>query len=374
MGRISKYPITMCYKRRSFSETLSLPYSIQPLENESLYSYLIRTALAFGLSPGSFFNSFLKELGWHIGEKDIDLVVNEVQLIMLSKKLRLNYDTLYRMSLRSLSGVLFEKPVIKTSTPLVDAIKEKGTYFNGFAYKVCPLCYREFLNEVQNSKKILFKTGGLKKFWRLSFYLLCEKHEVFLLDRCPECGTPINFHKPHSEKLFGFCYKCGLNYADFPEIRVNNFTETLSTFKTLYQMLNGKFEWKNIKTFKSIAKKFEISSSLEFFSLLRNFIRISQRLLRICGYQVFELFNLNSLEVLKRFLDTFCLSESYLKEVLLKKKKFEMLSLEAKFVILNLTFKILNDYDEFINLVNHQRLKVSKGFLFKDWTGKSIFF
>jgi len=158
----------------------------------------------------------------------------------------------------------------------------------------------------------------------------------------------------------------------FPEISVSNFTGIISAFKNLYQLLNGKFEGRDIRIFKGAIKKFEISSSLEFFLLLRNFIRISQRLLRICGYQVLELFNLNSLEVLKRYLDTFRLSKSYLKEVLLKKKKFEILPLEAKFVILSLTFEILNNYDEFINLVNHQRLRVSKGFIFKDWVGKSI--
>jgi len=326
---------------------------------------LIRTALAFGLSPGSFFNSFLKDLGWKIGERDVDLLIDEKYLLILSKKLRLNYDTLYQMSLRSLSGILFEKPVIKTNTPLVDATKEKDTYFYGFAYKVCHLCYREFLKEVQNNKKIFFKTGGLKKFWRISFYLLCEKHEVFLLDRCPECGSSINFHKPHPEKLFGFCYKCGLNYAEFPEIRINSFTGILNEFKNLYQLLSSKFELRNLKAFEDIIKRFKISSSFEFFTLLRDFIMVSQRLLRIYGFLVLELFNINSLKVIKGYLEVFRQSENCLGEVLSRNNKFEMLPLEAKFIILSLTFKIFNCYDEFINLIESRKIDIAKWFLFK---------
>jgi len=33
-----------------------------------------------------------------------------------------------------------------------------------------------------------------RRSWRLAFNVLCEKHSVYLLDACPICGAPVEFH------------------------------------------------------------------------------------------------------------------------------------------------------------------------------------
>jgi hypothetical protein len=103
MGRIAKYTLLRCNKQRKIPDKVVLPYSIDPYKDESLYSYIIRIALAFGISPGSFVHSFLPEIGYTIGEIDFDVFINEDQMHILSPKFRIDFETLYNTSLRSFS-------------------------------------------------------------------------------------------------------------------------------------------------------------------------------------------------------------------------------------------------------------------------------
>ncbi len=231
MGRIAKYSLLKYNRRKETANKAVLPYPVAPYEDESLYSYIIRVALAFGISPGSFVHSFLPEIGYNIGEIDFDVSIDENQMKVLSYKFRIDFETFYKTSLRSFSGILFEKPNIKTTTPFIDALKEVSTIFTGFGYKICPLCIKESLNK--SDRKAIVKSPYLKKFWRISFYLVCPEHQLLLIDRCPECGASINFHKGYLQEIFGACYRCGLSYADFPQISCKSYPEVFKMFQTI---------------------------------------------------------------------------------------------------------------------------------------------
>jgi len=273
MGRIARYNLLRCNKRKETTNKTILPFRITPREDESLYSYVIRVALAFGVSPGSFVRSYLPEIKHNVGEVDFDVFINEDMIKVFSYRFRTDYESLYKTSLRSFSGILFEKPNPKTTTPFVDALKEVKTFFTGFGYKICPLCIIESFKN--SEKKAIIKSPHLKKFWRISFYLVCPEHQLLLVDRCPKCGASINLHKGYLKEVFGVCFRCGLSFAEFPQISCNPYPEVLEMFLTLYGVLR---EGKGMLNYLNNGQPIK---AVIYFGLLRNLIRIVQRLIKI---------------------------------------------------------------------------------------------
>src|SRR5205814_803631 len=78
-----------------------------------------------------------------------------------------------------------------------------------FGQQFCPLCLHED------------KEPYYRKRWRLAFMTCCEIHAVALLDRCPQCGSPVNFHRnelgdPNVSHAVSttHCFKCALDLSD----------------------------------------------------------------------------------------------------------------------------------------------------------------
>jgi len=365
MGRVAKYSLLRYIRQNKTANKAILPYSVAPYEDESLYSYIIRVALAFGISPGSFVHSYLPEIGYNIGEIDFDVSIDENQIKALSSKFRTDFKTLYKTSLRSFSGILFEKPNVKTTMPFIDALREVNTIFTGFGYKVCPLCIKESLNN--SERKAIIKSLYLKKFWRISFYLICPEHQLLLIDRCPECGASINFHKGYLQETFGACYRCGLFYTDFPQISCKPYPEILKTFQTLYGVLrqgNGVLSYLNGgRPVKAVV----------YFGLLRNFVRVAQRLLRIHkDYLIKCLKTEDILEIAQKYCDELGVKKELKSSVFKNKKRFEYLPVEEKLIILKICYNIFENFKKFVKTYKKE-LRLTREVLFKHWSGQVNF-
>ncbi len=57
-----------------------------------------------------------------------------------------------------------------------------------------------------------------RKYWRLAFSTICERHGCMLHDCCPECGSPVVFHRQELGKRWhweveslGFCTRCAFD-------------------------------------------------------------------------------------------------------------------------------------------------------------------
>ncbi|MDK2812418.1 MAG: hypothetical protein PWQ78_628 [Petrotoga sp.] len=364
MGRLAKYSIIKVLgKRDQIWDTL--PFVVKPESEESLYSYLIRISLGYGIAPGAFVNNYLPEIKGIIGAKDIDIYLSEEHIRKISSKFRLSFEELYRTSLRSLNGVLFSQPNVITTTPFVDALSEKNTFFLGYGYKVCPVCLKEWLiNNNRKNKKLLFITPPIKKFWRLSFYLVCPLHKTLLIDRCPQCKSPLNYHKLHDINSHPACFKCGSSYYDFPKVSCKEIPNVINPFRELYDILTTKKAILNCENFQYILR------AVDYFGILRNFVRVIQRLLRKNGL---KLFSITETEYILEVTKLYCLALNLnyveaLKSLENQKKKLEYLPIEAKFPIIFLAYKILKDLPKFLKVLKSS-LKINYVIIFKDWTG-----
>ena len=87
----------------------------------------------------------------------------------------------------------------------------------------CPLCMKEAL-------------PYFRKSWFSNLVVVCEKHQIVLLEKCTHCGLPPYLEKSN-EVGIGGCYKCGNSYE-------NNQTE----FKALPEVVLFQSSLSNIKS------------------------------------------------------------------------------------------------------------------------------
>ena len=170
----------------------------KPQEDELLSSWLVRVARAHLTHTTSFTNMHFKEYRTNIiWQRDLDIWCPDELIERISFKSGYSQDIIFNMTLKSLEGIVTDKITGKTFTPNIRAlgnychIKTKG----GLMF--CPECLKED------------KIPYFRKIWRLKEHTICKKHNIELLDRCPNCSTPLTISKSFQEKDFTFCYKCG---------------------------------------------------------------------------------------------------------------------------------------------------------------------
>lgn len=79
-----------------------------------------------------------------------------------------------------------------------------------WGHSICPKCWQED------------KIPYIKKEHRVIFSTFCEKHKCYLLNKCPECRTPISLFKMFNNELgYEFCSNCGfkLTKSDIKYLR-----------------------------------------------------------------------------------------------------------------------------------------------------------
>ena len=84
-------------------------------------------------------------------------------------------------------------------------MKKAGTYKNT---KYCPECLKE--------------NGYFKKSWRLHYVNVCVKHKCYLLNECPQCGSPVSFLNIGTTHSLSSCGHCGFDYRAAPKEKCRN--------------------------------------------------------------------------------------------------------------------------------------------------------
>lgn len=118
-----------------------------------------------------------------IWTRDIDRSIDDVTLSDVASITGVSFDRVKNTCLRSYESRLFEKLTIRTNS---DWILPSGIYHRvrkRFGMQFCPLCLATD------------STPYFRKTWRLAIATFCDRHDVMLHDRCPQCQSPIMFHR-----------------------------------------------------------------------------------------------------------------------------------------------------------------------------------
>lgn len=200
----------------------------KPFNDELLSSWLIRIARAHRTIPTSFTNMHFKNMYAKniIWQRDLDIWAPKQLIEEISYKSNISYETLFNCTLKSYSGVLVEKITGKTKTPFVQSLGNYCHIKRNGGLRFCPHC----LNED--------KEPYFRKYWRLSFYTACTKHNVFLQDRCPKCKTPLTLSKSYKNMDFTHCYKCGFDFRQSIIEQIPACSFGLDAIKTLMDVLS----------------------------------------------------------------------------------------------------------------------------------------
>jgi TniQ len=176
------------------------PRHVQPQRDELLSSWLTRLSLAHGLDPRTF-GSIL----WPaktIWTGDIDRRATPEMLSILAQKTATSPRQALATTLRAYEGKLWEDGDSSRSRHwlLLGAIQGRRRDRPGLQY--CPQCLRAD------------PTPYFRRCWRLGFVTVCTDHHCYLLDRCPACFDPVNFHLlPYDTDTMTRCYQCQLDFV-----------------------------------------------------------------------------------------------------------------------------------------------------------------
>jgi hypothetical protein len=183
-----------------------LPVHLKPEDDELLSSWLVRLSASHGLKPYPFASTVCSEVhAWEL--RDVDRAGDSALLITLANKTATGLERVINTTLTSYEGWLVETHSQHGTTAWVmprGAMKHlKHKYFG---LQCCPLCLSED------------KQAYFRRVWRLAFNVLCTKHKLLTLDRCPKCGEGINFYINVSRDRYvdsnrlTVCHKCNSDY------------------------------------------------------------------------------------------------------------------------------------------------------------------
>lgn len=158
-----------------------LPGRSSPRPGELLSSWLVRLAIAHGLKLHTFCSLLFEKRS--IWNRDIDRCADDRMLTVLAERTGTPLECVRAATLTAYEGILYERHNAQGNTfwimPL--GVYHRVRRMHGTQY--CPGCLTEG-NEPYFRRK-----------WRLAFVTVCAKHRCALLDACPRCDAPVNFHR-----------------------------------------------------------------------------------------------------------------------------------------------------------------------------------
>jgi len=155
-----------------------LPVRLSPEANELTSSWLVRLAAAHGMKLQSFCHLLWpRQVLWHL-DFDRNPIANV--LTTLSRITSVPAKRAEATSLATYGGKLSETSAAGNA-PWILPLGKIRFLRRLFGQQFCPACLAE--------------KCYLRKDWRLAFVTACPKHGSALMDRCPQCETPLHFHR-----------------------------------------------------------------------------------------------------------------------------------------------------------------------------------
>ena len=156
-----------------------LPYRPRPFPDELFSSWLFRLAHGHGMRLREFSRAAFGQRLW-VSVCDLDRHIDASLMTTISLKTAIPYDRLFRTTLRSYEGALFEKMTLSGPVKWILPIGVNRNQGDRFGFQFCPFCLSSDRNPYY------------RRHWRLAFVTACSLHKCLLLDQCPHCAAPVN--------------------------------------------------------------------------------------------------------------------------------------------------------------------------------------
>lgn len=211
-----------------------LPVHPHPLPGELFSSWFTRIAQGNGLKTHSLaLHLWDNKTALAAFARDIDNSISIDNLALVAKAIGTPLEIAKQTITKHYQGIIVEKHHSKTNMKclLSCGVYHRSRTRNWIVY--CPLCLSED------------STPYFRLDWRLSFYTVCPKHNVFMLDQCVNCSANIQYLRIDNGKLSQFdfdsiiiCPQCHIslseaepNEAIFPTFDTGEaYKKLLSTF------------------------------------------------------------------------------------------------------------------------------------------------
>ncbi len=189
-------------KQHQILELLPLPRRAAPRVWEDLASVLSRTARSMGYARPQWLLS-PEAIQHGIDQDALPVLRRRIDSLLLSRMVLLEEEQFYALTLHRFASRFtqprYAAPSVPTQPddrrssrrPSLDE-RHHSFFLPRRNTQVCPLCLDE-------------DEGYDRLYWRCGLLLLCPRHRVFLLSRCPACRAPIPALRPQSTT----CPSCG---------------------------------------------------------------------------------------------------------------------------------------------------------------------
>jgi len=151
------------------------------LPDESITSWLVRTALRHGCSPPTL--TLWLWPGWRFWKLDADRGIPEERMAVLARASGIPEEALKAATIMSVAARVQGGHLNTYSAwPWTLTIGARNLKRNG-GIQFCPACLQEG------------KTPYFRLPWRFAWHTGCAVHKTALLDRCPECSSVVTPHR-----------------------------------------------------------------------------------------------------------------------------------------------------------------------------------
>lgn len=218
---------------------------------------MIRIAHGNGSKVHNFYAEFFGREK-QIWNRDIDHHAPPWLLEALEECTGVRRERIEQTTLRNLESWVFEQ---FTENGITKGVLPLGIFHRtrrSFGQQFCPLCFREDPQPY------------LRRRWRLALTFICDRHRVFMQDRCPTCERPLMPHRSDFGVRLGMpekttmarCYSCK---SRLDTVAITAAPELVQIQKSLNELLSlGYVELGDV-----------VMYSPQFFEGLRRIMRIA---------------------------------------------------------------------------------------------------
>ena len=186
------------------------PIHPHPLPDELLSSWMIRIAHGNGFKVHNFYAEFFGREK-QIWNRDIDHHAPPWLLEALEERTGVRRERIEQTTLRNLESWVFEQ---FTENGITKGVLPLGIFHRtrrSFGQQFCPLCISEDPEPY------------LRRRWRLAWTFICDRHDVFMQDRCPTCERPLTPHRSDFGVRLGVPEKTTMARCDSCKSRLDTF-------------------------------------------------------------------------------------------------------------------------------------------------------
>lgn len=195
------------------------PAHPHPHTGELLSSWLVRVAHANGLKVQTFCRlAFGNDR--QVWNRDIDRLAPAWLIETMSTRTGTPIRRAWQTTLMVYGGKLYARGKAAGQLQWVLSLKMYHRKRRGYGLQFCPRC-------LAADAEPYFRLA-----WRVAFYTFCPKHHCMLLDRCPQCGQGVAYHRIElgrpditSADPLCRCWMCGYDYRQSGTTTVDKWSE-----------------------------------------------------------------------------------------------------------------------------------------------------